>query len=99
MKMTGTIRSTEGWTGHGAGLTAGEAREHAIADVPSGYELVDTMTESAKPGEPVTMRSSARSIETRAIAADGADYAGALRGLRDAVPDGWQLQAVTLESA
>jgi hypothetical protein len=99
MKMTGTIRSTEGWTGHGAGLTAGEAREHAIADVPAGSELVDTMTESAKAGEPVTMRSSARSIETRAIAADGADYAGALRGLRDAVPDGWQLQAVTLESA
>ncbi|HWU57552.1 MAG TPA: hypothetical protein VN045_02450 [Microbacteriaceae bacterium] len=99
MKVTGTIRSTKGWTGHGAGLTAGEAREQAIAEVPAGYELVDTMTESAKPGEPVTMRSSARSVETRAIGADGADYPDALRGLREAVPDGWQLQAVTVESA
>jgi hypothetical protein len=99
MKVTGTIRSTEEWTGHGSGLTAGEAREQAIADVPAGYELVDTITESAKPGEPVTMRSSARSVETRAIAAENADYEAALRDLRDAVPEGWQLQAVTLESA
>lgn len=99
MKVTGTIRSTGEWTGHGSGLTAGEAREHAIAGVPAGYELVDTMTESAKPGEPVTMRSSARSVETRAIAAEGADYHVALRGLRGAVPEGWQLQAVTLEPA
>lgn len=98
MKLTGTIRSKEEWTGHGSGLTAGEAREQAIAEVPPGYELLDTMTESAKPGEPVTMRSSARSVETRAINADGADYVSALNALRTSVPSGWQLQGVAIEA-
>lgn len=98
MKLMGTIRSVEQWAGHGSGLTAGEAREQAIADVPSGFELLDTMTESAKPGEPVTMRSAARSVETRAINADGADYASALDALRASVPAGWQLQSVAVDA-
>jgi hypothetical protein len=92
MKLVGTVRSMQVWTHEGSGHTAGLARVVAVEGCPEGYELTDVTTVSAKPGEPVTLKATARSRETREVSAEASTYAEALEHLRATVPDGWQLQ-------
>jgi len=94
MKLAGTIRPTEKLEVDAEGSDLEAARAAALAQMPTGHELVQVSTQRTAAGQGVTIHAIGRARASTEITAEGTGYDAARATLLSQVPDGHQLLAV-----
>ncbi|MCS5466418.1 hypothetical protein NY542_04280 [Curtobacterium flaccumfaciens pv. betae] len=97
--VRGTIRSTNTntITADGHADNQSTTRDRAVDGLElTGYDVVQTNTLSSTAAGNITVRAVARSTEIRPHEASGPNYAAALAGYLQSIPDGWITLGITV---